>query len=70
VEDTVVATEELATLQFNSLCIRMPDAHQKLGRQDSGSLPVSKFREEDAPQGQLQAPSRLLPSYLVDESRN
>jgi Ran GTPase-activating protein (RanGAP) involved in mRNA processing and transport len=66
VEDTVVATEGLATLQFNSLCIRRPDARGQLARPDSPTgLPPSKGG--DGPQPSELSPSGLIPPSEMDE---
>jgi hypothetical protein len=55
VEETVVAADGLATLQFNSLCIRRPEARGRIAREDSGSLSA----------GLVVPPAMLVPSNLV-----
>jgi hypothetical protein len=82
-EEAVVATDGLATLQFNSLCIRRPDARGQLARAEPPSVPPPKPKQQPselAPAGDEEeddaadamqatpAPSALIPpSELVEE---
>jgi Ran GTPase-activating protein (RanGAP) involved in mRNA processing and transport len=57
VEDRVTATEGLASLQFNSLCIRRPDARGQIAKQTT-----SEFVTPDAEE----TPEKLGPSAMPD----